>query len=100
MLPFSLALGLTNEAINLMEKSAILSGFGEKFENVVQEINISSFKSSGLSDSIYRNYKKREKNYQSSRSSSKKSKGNSGNEFNSGKGSSGGGSGGGGGRSW
>ncbi len=100
MLPFSLALGLTNEAINLMEKSVILSGFGEKFENVVQEINISSFKSSGLSDSIYRNYKKREKNYQSSRSSSKKSKGNSGNEFNSGKGSSGGGSGGGGGRSW
>ena len=99
ILPFTLALGVKNEAMGLMEKSAVLSGFGEKIKDTVQEMDISYSNSQKLSDLGYKNYRKKKvESY--SHSYPRKTAGISGSRHESKDEFSGGGSGGGGGSSW
>ena len=96
-MPYAVALGVKNEAINLMEKSIRLNNFEESGNYVSNRVYMPSYYSDltkSLSSEYNRAYEKiSEENFRASRS-------HSGGGFSSGRSRSGGGSGGGGGGSW
>ena len=97
ILPYAVALGVKNEAINLMENSIRLNNFEESGNYVSNRVYMPSYYSDltkSLSSEYNRAYEKiSEENFRSSGS-------HSGGGFSSGRSRSGGGSGGGGGGSW
>ena len=97
ILPYAVALGVKNEAINLMEKSIRLNNFEESGNYVSNRVYMPSYYSDltrSLSSEYNRAYEKiSEENFRASRS-------HSGGRFSGGRSRSGGGSGGGGGGSW
>ena len=98
ILPYAVALGVKNEAINLMEKSIRLNNFEESGNYVSSRVHMPSYYYSDLTRSLSREYNKAyekisEENFRASRS-------HSGGGFSGGRSRSGGGSSGGGGGSW